>query len=152
MSNTTSSSTTPSPPLDCYRVIVCAAAICDQATNLLSFINVHEAWQFSAEMFGKNIPVQAHFALHGGGDYEVRLTWVNAEDKTEPASDTTDTVVIDGRQRFCSPQVKIPATPGSYSLILEWRRQSSHRWERGAARAPIDIQCSNPVELAPKLH
>lgn len=140
-----------SAPLDVYRVVVCARAICDKQTDLLTFVDVHEAWTLPEDVLGQVIAVQAHFGVAGDGKYEVRASWRSESGGLSPAVDgTVDTLEVKGRQRFAVMQIQVPKSAGNYALVLEWRFPGD-LWTRGAASAPITLIAA-PAVSPPNRH
>jgi hypothetical protein len=132
---------------ECYRVVVCATALVDRATNMISYINLSNGWALAPEAFGQHLPFQAHFDIRGKGRYEVQLVWVDARGASSPAGDKSDAVSVDGYVHFASPQIRCPSEPGEYDLVLEWRPETlGAKWQRTTGRAPMLFR---QAEVAP---
>lgn len=124
--------------LGCYRAIVCSRGICDQATNLTSYIDVQEDMSFPRGLFGKTILLQGHFGVVGIGEYEIRLVWTSDNGQTQPAGDMTpERIKLQGRQRFAAQALRLPPTDGYWALTLEWRHVGDLAWSVALAHSPI---------------
>lgn len=132
------------PAVNCYFVALARSTSCDEATKDLSLFQLVTTAKHFLPEFGYASSYTSVFLLESattGFDIEVRGAWKahSPEAPFEPAEESTRITIQCPRMYLRKSLTRLPASPGVYDLVLDWRPIGSS-WRRASARYPVSFE------------